>query len=226
MNQEHVDKGLRSFRKSMKGMTFKEKVKHFLYYYGKYTIIFAFLIFMFVDIVYQASRPKPEVLLSGTAVNVKVSEEAEKKLVEDAFAHMGGVEPGKQEVTLVPNAISNANLQLMPVLRTKMLAGDFDYMLLDQEALNVLVSVGAFADLERILSAEDMLKWGARFAYVEDKNDMRHPIAINIVGTPLAEQCVFESEYMYIAFPITEDQQDTVKPFFEYLSQELLRLED
>ena len=226
MNEKHVDQGRRSFWKTMAGMTWKERAKYYWYYYGKYTIIGLLLLFMFVDIACQALRGKPEGLINGTAVNVKMSAEMEKKLTEDAFPYMGGEDPQRQEVTLVANELRPADLHIISMLRTKFLGGAYDYVLMDQTALDVMVSMEAFADLSLVIPEEKLSKWNERFAYAKNTSGELVPIAINITDTPLADGCTYQGEYIYIAFTVINTRAHVVEPFFDYLTMELLTTGD
>ncbi|MBE6947324.1 MAG: hypothetical protein E7454_03640 [Ruminococcaceae bacterium] len=226
MNEKHVDQGRRSFWKTMAGMTWKERAKYYWYYYGKYTIIGLLLLIMMGDIIYQTVKEKPEVLLRGTAVNVKMPPEMERKLTDDVLPYIGGEDPQRQVVELAPNVLATADFQMRSVLRTKFQGGAYDYVLMDQTALDLIVPMESFADLSLLISKEKLEKWNERFAYVQTDEDTRLPVAINITGTPLAEGCTYEGEYIYIAFPVIESRADVVEPFFDYLTMELLTTGD
>ena len=81
--ERHADQGYRKFWSTMKELPWKQRFRHFFDYYGKYTLIAILLIFMFTDVLVTSLTPKPELVLSGTAINVSVSVEMEKKLTDE-----------------------------------------------------------------------------------------------------------------------------------------------
>lgn len=217
MNEKHPDQGHRRFWSMMKELTWKERVTNFLYYYGKFAILGIFLIYMAISVMVDAFVPKPEKILAGTAINVHVSVDMEKKLTDVAFAAVGGTDTKKQEVTLVPNTVSQANLHQISALQTKLLAGDFDYVLMDQTALDMLISMQALPELDRVLTAERLAQWEGKYIYIET-DGRKFPVAIDITGTALAAGCDYDSERIFLAFPVNLDTLDVVEPFFAYLT--------
>lgn len=216
MSDQHADQGYRKFWPTMKGMNWKERIKHIFYYYGKYAIIATFLVYMFADLIYDAYKEKPENILAGTAVNVHVSVDMERTLTEDAFTFIGGANPQKQEVTLVPNEIGPADLHLISALRTKLLSGDYDYALMDQTALEMLLSMQALPDLNLLMPQEKVAAWEGNCISVQTEEGTC-PVAIDITGTPLAAGCTYDGERIYLGFPVNIDTLEAVEPFYDYL---------
>lgn len=219
MSEQHADQGYRKFWPTMKGMNWKERIKHFLYYYGKYAIIAAFVIYIFADLIYDAYKEKPENILAGTAINVHVSVDMERALTEDAFPFVGGVDTQKQEVTLVPNEIGPADLHMISALRTKLLSGDYDYALMDQTALEMLLSMQALPDLNLLLPEDKLAEFEDHFISVQTEGET-YPVAIDITGTPLAAECTYDGERIYLGFPVNVNTVDVVEPFYDYLMEQ------
>ena len=216
MQERHADQGYRKFWATMKEMTWKERIQHILYYYGKYMIIAVFLIYMLTDILIDAYKEKPEVLLAGTAVNVHVSVEMEKMLTEDIFSVVGGTDAEKQEVTLSPNKIDYTDVHMTSALQTKLLAGDYHYVLMDQTALDMLISMQALPNLYQVLPKEKWEPWNDRFISVQTEG-VQYPVAIDISGTPLAAGCSFDGDRIYMGFPVNLDTLAVVETFLDYL---------
>ncbi len=216
MSEQHADQGYRKFWPTMKGMNWKERIKHILYYYGKYAIIAAFLVYMFADLIYDAYKEKPENILAGTAINVHVSIDMERTLTEDAFPFMGGADTQKQEVTLVPNEIGPADLHMISALRTKLLSATYDYALMDQTALEMLLSMQALPDLNLLLPETKLAEFEDHFISVQTEGET-YPVAIDITGTPLAAGCTYDGERIYLGFPVTGNTLEVVEPFYDYL---------
>lgn len=221
MSDQHADQGRRKFFKTMADMTWKQRIEHIVYYYGKFILVGAFLLYMFGDLLWEIYREKPEPLFSGSTINVQISHDLHVALVDDLFVHMGGVDPEKQEVKLVANRVSQMDFELYTSVKTQLMAYSYDYVIMDQAALDSLVASRAFADLTLVLPEEKLEPWSDRFAYVTIEGG-QYPVAINITGTSLAQECTYSGEYVYLAFPVHIDRASVVEPFFDYLSQELL----
>lgn len=217
MEERHADQGHRKFWATMKEMSWKERIQHIIYYYGKYVLLAAFLIYMLTDILYDAYKEKPQVLLSGTAVNVHVSVEMEKMLTDTAFSYFGGEDPEKQKVTLVPNVLDHSNMYVVSAMQTKLLAGDYQYALMDQTALDMLVSMQALPDLYAILPKEKVDPWKDRGISVQTDTDT-YFVALDITGTALAAGCTYEGTRIFLGFPVTSENPEKAEPIFDYLT--------
>ena len=216
MEKQHADKGYRKFWPMMKEMTWKERLTHIVYYYAKYALLGAFLIYMTISVLTDAFKVKPEKILSGTAINVHVSLEMEKTLTDDIFSAVGGTDPQKQEATLVPNKVSQTNLAVVSSLQTKLLSNDFDYVLMDQTALDMLISMQALPNITQVLSEQTRARWDGKYIYV-DTDGERYPVAMDVSGTALAAGCTFDGERIFMGFPVSMDTLDVIEPFFGYL---------
>ena len=213
--ERHADQGYRKFWSTMKELPWKQRFRHFFDYYGKYTLIAILLIFMFTDILVTSLTPKPELVLSGTAINVSVSVEMEKKLTDEAFTAMGGTDPEKQTTDLVPNAVSATDL-MTSALQAKLLAGDYHYVLVDEEGLGMILSMQALPSMELVLPKEKLEPWKDRFKNIET-DGKTVPIALDITGTVLASGCTYEGEHLYLGFSVNQNTMAAVEPFFDYL---------
>lgn len=222
MSERHADQGHRKFWAIMKEMSWKERATHILYYYGKYLLVAAFLVYVCVDVLIDTTKEKPENILAGTAINVHISVDMEKILTDDAFFHVGGENTEKQEATLVPNQLKPSDFMLLSTMRTELLTGKYDYVLMDQTALEMLLSMQALPNLYQLLPEEKWESWNDRFISVQTEGQT-YPVAIDITGTPLAAECTYDGDRIYLGFPVNMDTMDVVEPFLEYLvSQGLL----
>ena len=219
MEQQSADKGYRKFWPMMKEMTWKERFTHIIYYYGKYAILGAFLIYMTVSVLVDAYKVEPEKILSGTAINVHVSLDMEKILTEDVFSAVGGTDPEKQTAALVANKISQTDLAVVSSLQTKLLSGDFHYVLMDQTALDMLISMQALPELDQVLSRESLAKWEGKLISIQT-DGKQFPVAMDITGTPLAAGCTYDGERIFLAFPVNLDTLAVIEPFYAYLMEE------
>ena len=215
MSDRHADQGHRKFWSTMKELSWKERVQHFIFYYGKYTIIGLLLIYMLTSVLYDAYKEKPEVILSGTAINVSVSVDMEKRLKDDVFSYVGGSDTAKQTIKLVPNEVSSTSL-ITSVLQAKLWSGDYHYLLADQEGLDVVLNMQALPNLKLVISEEKLELLKDRLIMVQSEGET-FPVAINITDTVLAAGCTFEGDRIYLSFPVTTETLAVVEPFLDYL---------
>lgn len=216
MTQQHADQGQRKFWPMMKSMTWKQRFQHIAYYYLKYILIAAFLVYIFVDVAYDSLKPKPEVILSGTLVNVQISDQMRNTLCDGAFTSMGGTDREKQTIRLEPNPISYTDMLAGNNLQTKMMSGDYHYCLMDQVGLEKLLSMQVLPDLRLVLTPQQLERFEGHLKYLKTETDI-FPIAIDITGTALAEGCRWEGNSLYLSFPVIEGMIPAAVTFMDYL---------
>lgn len=218
MKERHADQGHRKFWATMKELTWKKRIQHFVYYYGLYTVIAILLAVMLGDMIYQALKPKPEVILSGTAVNVHVTMDMQEVLIDGVFARMG-TDSNNQKVTLVANEFTTSDLYLSSGLQTKLLAGEYHYALMDQKALDGMLAMQTLPNMTYVLSEESLAQLEGRFIYVQSEGE-KFPVAVDITDTLLAKGCTFTGDRLYLGFPVTAETAQPVQPFFDYLMEQ------
>ena len=216
MKERHADQGYRKFWSLMKEMTWKERFTHIWYYYARYILLAICVLYIAGDVLYQSFKEKPAEILSGTLINVTISTNLERMLKEDVLDYVRRDDLGAQTVTLVPNKMDDWDLGNISTLRTKLLAGDYDYVLMDETALNTLVSMQALPSLKLLLPEEEIAKWEGSCISVQSEGEM-HPIALDITGTVLAKECGYSGERIFLGFPVTQNTIDMVIPFYNYL---------
>ena len=216
MQERHADQGHRKFWSLMKEMTWKERLTHIWYYYARYILLGIGILYIAGDVLYDTLKAKPIEVLSGTVINVTISTDLERMLKEDIIPYVSRDDLGEQTVSLVPNKMDDWDLGNISTLRTKLLAGDFDYVLMDQTALDTLVSMQALPSLKLLLPEEEMAKWEGSCISVQSEGEM-HPIAIDITGTVLASECGYKGDRLFLGFPVTQNTSSSVAPFYNYL---------
>lgn len=217
MAEQHADQGRRKLFKTMAGMTWKERFSYFFYYYGVITLVAVVILAMLGGLLYDAFREKPEVLFNGMTVNIDLSEKAEAALTDGVFELLGGEDPEKQKVTMDNAWLSHYDKNIVTTLTAQVAAGQVDYILADQDALDYLAPWDVFTDLTLFMSQEDLEPLKPRFAYGQRPDGSRFPLAINLAGTAFAKELEFEGENLYIAFPGNTDRVDDLPEFLDYL---------
>ena len=94
-------------------------------------------------------------------------------------------------------------------------------MLMDQTALDMLISMQALPELDMEFSAERLAQFDGKYIYIET-DGRKFPVAIDITGTPLAAGCTYDGQRIFLAFPVNLDTLDMVEPFRAYLTDNSL----
>ncbi len=217
MAEQHADQGRRKLFKTLAGMTWKERFSHYFYYYGVTTFVVLLVLAMVGSALYDALREKPETLFNGMTVNIDLSEKAEEALSDGVFELLGGEDPEKQMVTLDSAWLTDFDKNIITSLTARVAAGQVDYILVEQTALDYLAPWDIFTDMTLFMSEEDLETLKPRFAYGQRQDGSRFPLAINLAGTAFAKQVKFEGENLYIAFPGNTDRVDDLPLFLDYL---------
>lgn len=217
MAEQHADQGRRNLFKTMAGMTWKEKISHFIYYYGVMSLVVIFILAVAGSTLYDALREKPEVLFNGMTVNVYLSETAEEALTDGLYELFEGEDPEKQIVELDSAWLDEFDKNVITSLTARVAAGQVDYILVDQAALDYLAPWDVFTDMTLFMSEETLETLKPRFAYGQRQDGSRFPLAINLTGTAFAEEVNFKGESLYIAFPGNTDRVDDLPLFLDYL---------
>lgn len=138
-----MDKDKREAKEMVKNFTFKEKLQHFWYYYGKYTIIgiigLAFVIYTLVDCVMQVNYDLNIAYYSCTWVN-KEAVDALADSLEPMINDITGNERTDVLITVTeanitsekPDEMTEAALTKIPV---EMAVDEFQLYLLDEHYL-------------------------------------------------------------------------------------------
>ena len=226
MSEQHADQGHRKLFKTMAGMTWPQRIKYFLYYYGKLTLVIILILAMFGDFLWKSLREKPEVLYAGIAINVQVSQELEDVLTTDLMTHLGVTDPKKQEVTLTPARFSDFDLEMISTYKTKLSIGIYDYAIIDMVALAQLAPSDVFPDLNLLIPKEKLEPWSDRFMHGMGENGELYPIAIKITDTPFGEECTYSGEDLFLVFPATQSTAHKIPALFDYIVENLLMKAD
>ena len=232
MRDKNADQGFRKFWPLMKSMTWKERIQHIFYYYAKYALLAAFLIYLGVSLAVDMFSPSPTMLLSGATVNVSISDDMKLTLVEDAFVAMGGTDRNKQAVSLTPYQVTGPELDSSSTymaLQGEIGAYQYHYVITDQTGLDLLVSMPALSDLSMVLSEEKQALLQDRLV-MDTLGGKTVPLAIDIRGTALAAACTYNGkdngEGLFLGFPVSEKDFPVAEAFLDFLiDKELLEIQ-
>ena len=223
MSEEHADQGYRKLKDALVGMTWKQKWEHFWTYYKEVTIAVVIGAILIVCCVYEFVKPKTQIIMSGTAVNMLITENAYLYLTEDVLAPLGATE--EQSASLFyariddmagdHNAVSNYEqiTKLMAMIST----GDLDYLLLDEVAKDYFLQQDHFMDLNQLLTPAQLETLSDMLVWQELEDGQTAPVAVDLAGTGFAANCVTESGNLYIAFPGNTGRNSSIPLLIDHL---------
>ena len=215
----------RNIKKTMAGMSWKDKLEYLWTYYKWVLAVAAGVILLICIVVSSIMNKSVTTLYGGTIINAELSEEGEAYLTDDWFEHLGGVDK-KEKVELTtsyyndlsttqdPEADAAAAMRVTAMVAAK----ELDYVIMDELSFNYYKKATIFSSLEEVLSQELIDELNDRIVYYTDEEEgVTYPIALDITDTTFVQDCIHGSKTLYIAFPGNTDRTERNDQFLEYL---------
>lgn len=214
---EHADQGYRKLFKTLKGMSWKERWDHLIYYYGVAALIVAAVLVMATTLIIDIITPDPVYLYEGMFVNVTVSDELEEALSSDIYDMLGGTDPDMQLVAVNQFVLKDYSASMIESMYTRVYTGQIDYIITDEFAMECLAPWSVYTDLTHLLSEETLEKWKPYLVTGIGYDGSVFPIAIDISHTEFAKQCKYSGEPLFIGFPGNTGHDINAEEFLAYL---------
>lgn len=218
---EKVNK-LEGLKSHLRDMTWKERLDYLWEYYKWVAILAGIAVVIAASVIGGIVQNSKNLLYSGVAVNVSISEEGTTYLTDDWLARLEGKQ-GKDTTELAPmyiNLETGAYTETATANATKLIAmisvGDVDYLLLDAYGLQYCGNSGAFAPLENTLSQAMLAKFEGKIVTIQDEKS-EYQAAIDISELPFVKKHITSKDKVYIAFPGNTPRSAQNEAFLEYL---------
>lgn len=219
---------IQTLAKDLRAMTPKQRIEHIWYYFKWHIIIFLGCIIAAASLISSMLAQK-ESVLGGGFINISVSESGVEYLA-DEYLQVMEYNAKKQEVFLYDSGMTgmsadqmmqNPNLTIS--FMTMIGAKKFDYLLMDEVALNHYKEQGLFMDLHSVFSA-DFLQSNEHLliysdTYDEDGNALGqlYPVGICIDAIPFATEHIESDAPVYLAFARNAVHPEKLAGFYDYL---------
>lgn len=222
--------GFKKLKEDLSRMTFKEKVNHLWTYY-KSTLLIAVIAVAVVSVMITGViNANSDIIVSGVAVNVYLSEEGKQYLGDDYYNKVydgSGLE--KVDFAEMPlydlsdvEHAQDTEYALM-ALAALISEGELDYILVDQSALTSFIKYGEILqDLRNLFPEEDLKKQGSKVAHMrleEDGEDI--PIAFDISDLPFildnSQQGGNPEKPIYLVFTLNSPREDACRAIYQYI---------
>ena len=212
------------FKEAPKGMTFQEKVDHFLAYYKWVIALIAAAIMVISIVITGIINSSVQVMYSGMAINTFLSEEGTAYLSDDLRTHLGATKK-RQEVhldeTYLQNMASTSNVEnkYMSAMKVTVMvaAQELDYLMMNESAYSYYQNETVFPPMNETLSEALMEQLGEDIVYYTDPTGETYPMAIDITEWAFTKDCVDASGKMYLAFCGNTGRTAVNDTFVEYL---------
>ncbi len=209
----------------IKPMTGKERAEYIWEYYN-WTLWIVLIVGIVLSVVITSYVNKTtKVVISGTLVNLDVSTDGYKYLVDDynALHKLGGRQRVDFGMTNFKNfktasdIESNYNASISVVASAA--AKTLDYCILDQTGMEYYLGHEIFMDLRDILTPEEIEKWkDSRLVYArEEDSDEPIPVALKITDEKFVKDNLVSFDDVYIAFIVSTPKKEMCRDFFDYL---------
>ena len=212
-------------KKTLKNLTWQERIEHLWEYYKWYAIGFVAAVAVIVSLICSWVENSKEVLYSGVTVNMSITEEGVAYLQDDLFQKLGGMEK-TQRVDLMQHSLANLEeakdtsyaLSNAMKLASMITAREVDYVILDAYSLSYYSGNDSFSSLEELFTQEFLAQFeGKIVTYKSDDNNQEYPVAIDISDMPFVKKNMASVDKVYIAFPGNTGRNARNAEFLEYL---------
>lgn len=167
---------------------------------------------------------KKTTVISGIAVNVRVSDEGVSYLREQFKEHLG-VESDRKVIYFSQSSMEKGNdsasmdnYYTIRTLNALCANGEIDYMILDQVGFEVALNQKLLADLHNVLTDEQLQTMTGMLEYYQTEGSEEIiPIALNVTDTAFIREYTEEDCKVYLVFAKGSPRTETCQKFLSYL---------
>ncbi len=216
---------LKKLKTDLSHMTYKEKLEHIWTYY-KWVIPVMLVVIMLVSILAASITNLSKVtMMGGISVNVQLSDDGKAYLVEDYKEYMG-LTSKRQSVVLSETYIQKAanaidytdNYYALMSLLALCSNEEVDYLILDEEAFEVLLVQGAFLDLTKVYTQEELDAMGDLVIHFRDSESNEvTAVALDITNTAFIQDNTNESGKVFFAYVANSPRVEQCRDLYQYL---------
>ena len=226
------EKGDRGQWEKLKGRPFKEKLQHFIIYYGLRTVVVTALVAAAIYITVSIVRSRRPITIAGEFLGTPINQEA----VDDMHAYLTtqmNLNPKKSQTNITNNMIQEDNgLDLENMMQktfARIAVGDIDFLgSMDPEILDQFMSSEgkeycAFEDLRVSLDEDtyDYLDKDGRITWMTLDDGTTFPYMINVGGTIFSTYFGIPGDEYYIACTLKAEHPEGLRLMTHYLFLEL-----
>lgn len=209
-------------KKALSQMSFREKADHlWTYYKGALGILVAAVMLISLVSTGLTNRNK-NILSSGVAVNVTLSQEAIDYLSALCYERNSEQQDGEFDLhsTLMEDFEDTSdyeyNYNILLRIVTMCSAQELDYMIVDEVAMKLLLVQECYMDLSEIFTQDELAALGDTVisARAKDEAELR-PVSINISDLPFIKDNTDMKGPVYIAFAANTPRKEVCRQIWD-----------
>ena len=213
----------------MAPMSAQERFDHIWYHFKWHILAILLCIIAVASILITMISNRKDIVIGGGLLNVSTTEVGTIFLT-DNYLYTEGYDNKKHQATLyIPSIVGmdseelkqNANFTIS--FMTMLGAKEFDYLILDEVAMNYYREQGLFKNLSSIFSEDELQNLEHSLAYTDTYDEYGnalgqvYPIAICIDSLSFAENCIESKSPVYLVFASNAPHADRLVDFYKYL---------
>ena len=220
---------LQKLRQDLKPMTFSQKLEHLWTYYKEYLWIVVFVVIMLCLPFAMITHQSKDVLVSGMAVNVALTDEGIDYLTEDYLVRLEA--DGKNQVaelnysnfsSLEDPTSSEDNYSAMTILVARVSGGMLDYMLLDKFAMEYYILQDVYMDLREFFTEEELTQLGDRVITARQEDETEAwAVAVDITELDFVKDNIplkNKEDRVYFALSGSTPRPEMCRDVWEYIN--------
>ncbi len=208
-------------REKLKAMSRRDQLWYIWEYYKWLIIgavIAAFMLFSIGKAVYMSTF---KTALHIVTINSQTVEELSMTAVTDDFHAQAGLNRKDRVISEAlfikyGDEATDYSLSNMAKISAMASAKEIDVIIADTANIDHYATVGAFHDLETVLSPELLETFRDRLYYTEDEAGVPYAFAIDISDTDFAANCKFTQEITLLSLVSNTERMDTALALIEY----------
>ncbi len=208
----------------IKEMSSKERVNYFKTYYLSKTIAAVCILGLVIWFVIDMKNANKEILIAGCMVNVEVGTGGYHYMTDHYLEYAQADEKKEVAYLSVGNRLNFLNGQEMDnysyemALIAQLSAGDFQYMILDESALDRFQELDVYIDMEEVLTKEQLKKYKDSIVYLKsEEKDSEEAAAFMLKDTKLVNEYEPEPKDIYLVFIDVNFDKEKCTKFINYL---------
>lgn len=220
--------GFKKLKEDLSRMTFKQKVNHLWTYYKSTLLIAVIAIAVISIVVTSIINVNSDIIVSGVAVNVYLSEDGKQYLADDykdkvydgsGLKKVNFAELNLYEVTDYEHAQENEYSTM--AIAAQISSGDLDYMIVDQVGLDNFLRQrkDILQDLRDLFSEEELAAHEKRLVVMGDdpNNKTGIPVGFDITDTPFIQDNTDQKGPVYLVFALNTPREDACRAIYQYI---------
>lgn len=210
-------------RETFRNLDRKEKMTYIWDFYRWHILCLCLAVVLIIALASTLSNLEEEPVFRGSLTNLTITQEGENYLTAELLAAFG-MDAETEHIEFLHRTLENdvmkaeqyqaENSAVVALVMSKMV----DLFIMDQESYDAYSTWNIFADVHRVLNAEQLAQVpDAMLKYIEDEDGNVYPVAIDISQTPFARDCLSGGGSVYLAFPGNTERNQMVSTFFDHL---------